>query len=122
MDLGLVLSFIGGAALIKIPPFVYIGLGALAALALVFALRNARRNQKADFSESVAGSAPVLTPASVPETDDDLIAVIAAAVCALGESAGQKLAVKSVRQVNARRQGRSVWAAAGVYENTRPFS
>ena len=67
-----------------------------------------------------APAAPVVEVAPVGETvdynDDELIAVIAAAVYAYGEASGKKYAVRSVRP-----SGRSNWAAAGVIENTRPF-
>ena len=49
--------------------------------------------------------------------EDELIAVIAAAVQSLGESSGKRYAVRSIRPSGAR----SAWAAAGIYENTRPF-
>lgn len=73
--------------------------------------------------------APSPAPASVPtvelepmaeeasyEDDDELIAVISAAVYAYGEASGKKYAVRAVRP-----SGRNNWSAAGLAENTRPF-
>ena len=66
---------------------------------------------------------PPISKSVQASEDDTLIAVIAAAVHAFGESVGQTLAVKSVQRASARKpkDGRSAWAAAGVRENTRPF-
>ena len=64
-------------------------------------------------------SSPPKAALSVPvgEDEGELIAVIAAAVQALGESTGKRYAVRGIRPSGAR----SAWAAAGIYENTRPF-
>ena len=52
--------------------------------------------------------------------DEELIAVITAAVSAVYEGSGKSYVVKSVRP--ARRAGeRPVWAAAGLRDNTRTF-
>lgn len=48
---------------------------------------------------------------------DEIIAVIAAAVAAMGDSAGG-FALRSVTRV---RESRSAWAQAGVLQNTQPF-
>lgn len=103
-------------ALLTVSPYVFVGIGVLAVLLLAFAFKNKKSNSAEPAIESVT-----ISSAAPAAGDDDLIAVIAAAVYAFGESAGQKLTVKSIRQVTARKEGRSVWASAGVYENTRPF-
>lgn len=100
-------------ALLKISPFVFIGIGAVAILLLVLALRN----KKSNTAEPAVESAPI-SSAAPAAGDDDLIAVIAAAVYAFGESTGKTLAVRSIRRAKDRRP---VWASTGVYENTRPF-
>jgi len=64
---------------------------------------------------------PPVSKAVQAAEDDSLIAVIAAAVHAFGESVGQKLSVKSVRASRRTKDGRSAWASAGVHENTRSF-
>ena len=68
-------------------------------------------------------TAPPVSKSVQTTEDDSLIAVIAAAVHAFGESIGQKLAVKSVQRAASHnvKDGRSAWANAGVRENTRPF-
>ena len=67
-------------------------------------------------------TAPPVSKSVQTTEDDSLIAVIAAAVHAFGESIGQKLAVKSVQRAASRKvkDGRSAWANAGIRENTRP--
>ena len=51
-------------------------------------------------------------------TDDEIIAVIAAAVDAMYEGTGIKPTVRSVRSLGA---VRSVWAHTGIVNNTRAF-
>ena len=72
---------------------------------------------------NVTKSAPAPAPAAVSaEDDNEVIAVISAAVAMMAEQDGKKYAVKSIkRTVNKRRQAGSVWGAAGQRENTRPF-
>ncbi len=67
-------------------------------------------------------TAPV-KPAAVNTADDDeVIAVIAAAVAAMGQAEGKTYKVKSVRAVNKNnRATRSAWAMAGLQHNTAPF-
>ena len=60
---------------------------------------------------------PVSLASSLPAGDDELIAVIAAAVQALDQESGKRYVIRSVRPALAR----PVWASAGIYENTRPF-
>ncbi len=68
---------------------------------------------------------PVSPSVAIPAVSDlseenncELIAVIAAAVCAM-EPQGKRYVVKKVSRVSA--GGRSAWSAAGVAENTAPF-
>ncbi len=106
-------------------------------LTLVISLLNkmgAASKNKSDKLDNEP-SAPVSTPQPSVQTappvgkfiaaeeDESLIAVIAAAVYAFGESIGQTLAIKSVQRAPAQKNktGRSAWANAGVRENTRPF-
>lgn len=54
--------------------------------------------------------------------DDNIIAVISAAVAMMAAKDGKNYAVKSIkRAINKSRSSRSVWGAAGQRENTRPF-
>ena len=67
-----------------------------------------------------AAPAPVLTAA--PEEDDsEVIAVIMAAIAAMGAAEGKQYRLRSVRRVNGGGSGRSAWAQAGINEVTRPF-
>lgn len=111
--------------------------GVLIILTLVISLLNkmgaASKNKPS--KQDVEPKAPVSTPkppvqtappvskSVAAEEDGSLIAVIAAAVYAFGESIGQTLAIKSVQRASAQKSktGRSAWASAGVRENTRPF-
>lgn len=80
--------------------------------------KNETKAEKA-VSVKTAASAPVVIPAAT-QSNDDIIAVIAAAVAVYGESEGKKYAVRSVRRA-ANTGGRSAWAAAGIAENVRSF-
>jgi sodium pump decarboxylase gamma subunit len=69
--------------------------------------------------ENVTRSVP--EPA-VSEDDDEVIAVISAAVAMMAARDGKKYAVRSInRTENRRRSAGSVWGAAGQRENTLPF-
>ena len=68
--------------------------------------------------EKKAAPAPV---ALAPVTDDDeIIAVIAAAVNAMYEGTGKKPVIRAIRQ-SKQNNARSAWGFAGVFENTRAF-
>ena len=47
-----------------------------------------------------------------------MVAVIAAAIAAMGAASGKRLALRSVRTAKG---SRSAWASAGIADNTRPF-
>lgn len=72
-------------------------------------------------------SAPVNSPAKAESEseedydgdDEEIIAVIAAAVAAYGEADGKTYRIASVRRKEKALRGN--WNAAGVHENTRPF-
>ncbi len=53
------------------------------------------------------------------EDDDEIIAVISAAIAAYGESEGKQYRIASVKRKE--KALRSNWSAAGISENTRPF-
>ena len=50
--------------------------------------------------------------------EEEVVAVIAAAIAAMGASSGKKLALRSIKTA---KSSRSAWAAAGIADNTRPF-
>lgn len=61
-------------------------------------------------------------PASVPQTEDDeVVAVIAAAVAAMSEADGVAYKITGIRKTAPVRAGRSAWALAGLQENTQSF-
>jgi len=109
-------------------------MGALIALTTVFYLfgfimssadRKAKKQKKAQKVQKEAAPAPVpasATAPSAPVVQDgipgEVVAVIAAAVAMMAPE-GKRYAVKSVSRKDA--GGRSVWAAAGIADNTRPF-
>ncbi|MCQ2417964.1 MAG: OadG family protein [Oscillospiraceae bacterium] len=58
-------------------------------------------------------------PAS-SEDEDEVVAVIMAAIAAMGEADGTQYKVRSVKQVT-RNNGKSAWAQAGRVRATQPF-
>lgn len=77
---------------------------------------------KKQMPKTAESKAPVNTAAKkamVVEDgiSDEVVAVIAAAVAAMGSAAGG-FAVRSVRRV---KEARSSWATAGLAQNTQPF-
>ena len=84
-------------------------------------------NKKKISAEPVTAAKPVTqVPVRTVNTntatadDDEVIAVISAAVAAMGQAEGKTYRVKSVRAVN-NRASRSAWAMAGLQQNTAPF-
>ena len=65
-----------------------------------------------------AENVPVVPPAIEEGIEEEVVAVIAAAVEAMSAQSGKKLKLKSVKTVKPQR---NPWAAAGIAENTRPF-
>ena len=71
-----------------------------------------------------AAPAPAPKPqtASAAASDDsEVVAVIMAAIAAMGAADGKQYRLHSVRQVTRRGSGRSLWAQAGLNDATRPF-
>ena len=64
-----------------------------------------------------AKAAPAPAPA---EDDTEVIAVIMAAIAAMGEAEGKQYRIRSVKPVQ-RSDARSIWAQAGRSDMTRPF-
>lgn len=62
-------------------------------------------------------SAPVVCVAD----DDEVIAVISAAVYAYSQSENKNYRIKSVKPAKSERVVRPAWAAAGIVQNTNPF-
>ncbi|MBP0972257.1 MAG: OadG family protein [Oscillospiraceae bacterium] len=64
---------------------------------------------------------PAAPKAAAPAEDEsEVVAVIMAAIAAMGAADGKQYRIKSVRPVSGG-SGRSAWAQAGIAELTRPF-
>ena len=66
--------------------------------------------------------APAPAPVEIieeDENDDEIIAVISAAIAAYGADDGKNYVIKKIKR--SEKQPRSSWGNAGVNENTRPF-
>ena len=72
-------------------------------------------------AKPAAAKLPPKAPAPAAEDDSEVIAVIMAAIAAMGAADGKQYKLHSVRQVTRRGSGRSVWAQAGLNDATRPF-
>lgn len=88
-------------------------------------INNKKAAKKKAEEKAVAekvSSAPLAPAPTAPVVEDgieqEIVAVIAAAVAAMGASSGKKLALRSVRTAKPQR---SAWASAGISDNTRPF-
>ncbi len=69
-------------------------------------------------AENSARSAPAAPMEIEDGISDEIVAVIAAAVAAMSAQSGKKLVLRSVKNA---KPSRSVWASAGIAENTRQF-
>ena len=81
-----------------------------------------KKKKKKDEPEPVAMVVPVVSPDSEitdDYDDEELIAVISAAVAAYGEAEGKQYRVIGVRKKE--KALRSGWSSAGIADNTRPF-
>jgi len=109
---------------------VFIGLILLILLCMlygaIFKKINESKAEKAAVKEATRVSQkseqkkPEPTPAPAIENGigDETVAVIAAAITAMGAASGKKLALKSISTAKPQR---NAWASAGIAENTRPF-
>ncbi len=78
-------------------------------------VQKAKVEKKKTVKPSVAS-----VPTAVASDDDEVIAVIAAAVNAMYEGSGKKPIIRTIKRAD-RKVGRSAWGSAGVFENTRAF-
>ncbi len=105
---------------------VFIGLILLVLLVMlygkIFDVVNRKKEEKkaAEVVKAETKPAQKLPVAPVIEEgiEEEVVAVIAAAVEAMSAQSGKKLKLKSVKTVKPQR---NPWAAAGIAENTRPF-
>ena len=91
----------------------------------IFSIGSGKKKITAEPAKPIA---PVKTTAPVNQTvtnaadNDEVIAVIAAAVAAMGQADGKVYKIKSVKAVNKNnRAARSAWSMAGLQHNTAPF-
>lgn len=97
------------------------------ALGKVMNIERKPKLKKRAESEKAVAAAPAPVPAPAPiaeaveedEDDSEIIAVIAAAIAAYGESEGKQYKIASIKRKE--KAVRSNWSAAGIAENTRPF-
>lgn len=99
--------------------FFFILLGAI----FKFIDNSKKKKAEAKAAEETKAAEPVQAAAEdvsaeAAGNDDELIAVISAAVAAYTD--GEGFTIKSVRKHEGKRV-RSAWSAAGITENTRPF-
>lgn len=124
-------EILGGAGMTALIGMVVV-FAALIALTLIFWLFGkavSRGSGGKALSANAEPAAPPAPRAAAPATpsaplpavgdgvDDEIVAVIAAAVAAMAP-AGKRYAVRKVARVSG---GRPVWAQAGLAESTRPF-
>lgn len=76
-----------------------------------------KAEKPAPKAASVPASAPAAPAASVE--DEELIAVISAAVALMYEGTGKTPVIRAVRPASG--GGRPAWAAAGIVQNTKAF-
>ncbi|MDE6102907.1 MAG: OadG family protein [Oscillospiraceae bacterium] len=86
----------------------------------IFTARNKSVSKDAP-EQKTAKPAPVAAPVTVSnDSEDEIIAVISAAVAAMGNADGKNYRVKSVKAVK-NRPSRSAWSLAGIQNDTMPF-
>ncbi len=89
------------------------------------AVDNKKKSKAAEKASAVPAPAPVVEAAEVTEdsgntdSDEEIMAVIAAAVAAYSEQDGKEYRILDVQRSGART--RSAWGLAGISDSTRPF-
>ncbi len=92
-------------------------------MGVIFKSIDKKKSEKAAAEQKAAPvPAPVIEEAEVEEADDEdeIMAVIAAAVAAYGAAEGKNYSIKDVSRRGDGR-ARSAWSLAGIHDNTRPF-
>lgn len=87
----------------------------------LFTMKKKAKKQEV-VEKKVVNSQPIKSEVKVPDVEDgiseEVVAVISAAIAAMGASSGKKLALKSVKTS---KPHRLAWSQAGLYDNTKPF-
>ena len=104
---------------------VFLGLVILILFVWAFGKLFSRKQKKPEAVPDIPKAEPVKTAKPVDTApssadDDEIIAVIAAAVDAMGKADGKTYRIKSVR-ADKNRSSRSAWSLAGLQNNTNPF-
>ncbi len=74
-----------------------------------------------EASSKADAPAKAAAPTVQVSEDDEIIAVISAAVAMMGEAEGKAYRLKSVKAAAGNSSSRNAWAAAGLRESTNPF-
>lgn len=77
-----------------------------------------KKADKPDNKSSVNVQTASVQPAVEDGIEEEIVAVISAAIAEMSAKSGKKLALKSIK---AAKPQRTAWAAAGLIDNTRPF-
>lgn len=77
-------------------------------------------NKPAEEPFVIKPAPPVPAPDVEDGIEEEIVAVISAAIAAYGAQTGKKLAVRSIKSAGTP-SGRNAWSAAGLSEATRPF-
>lgn len=105
---------------------VFLGLVILILFVWAFGKIFTRKNAKPAQPKPAAAPTPKpAAPAAAPkpvadDNQDEVIAVIAAAVAAMGASEGKTYKLRSVKAVK-NKPSRSAWSMAGIQNDTTPF-
>lgn len=109
---------------------VFIGLVLLVVILLLLGLISKAKiksaDKKAELKNTVktdVASMPKVEPAKPAleiedNIEEEIVAVITAAIAHMSEKSGKRLTLKSIKTAKPQR---TVWAAAGLMDNTRPF-
>lgn len=98
----------------------------LSLFGLISKLRTRSANKKAEVNKtakveekaSVNVQASITAPAVEDGIEEEIVAVISAAIAEMSAKSGKRLSLKSIK---ASKPQRTAWAAAGLIDNTRPF-
>lgn len=109
---------------------VFIGLVLLVVILLLFGLISKAKRKSADkkaelkntgktADTSISKVEPVKPTLEIEDNiEEEIVAVITAAIAHMSEKSGKRLALKSIKTAKPQR---TAWAAAGLMDNTRPF-
>ncbi|MGN1422996.1 MAG: OadG family protein [Oscillospiraceae bacterium] len=96
----------------------------------IFQTINNSKNKKAEAEKAAKAAAAPAAPAPAPapvveeaaadtDSDEEIMAVISAAIAAYAAEEGTAYTIRNVKRRDSRT--RSAWSLAGIGENTRPF-